>query len=284
MISTFPQIAILLADALTVHQLGRPIGSRSGDKETFLSRIARCENERDIASVIRESFGNTPVEEGSSNDRGIVFLHIMKTAGTSFFESLQKAFDSPGIWVNYDALTVLPSEVVERAVLVAGHFPYEARKVIAGQKKYLTILRDPRERALSHFHEVESIIAAEPEGIAPSIEEFFWDERWSALASNYQTRQLGFEIDIETLGNSWSATDEFAKLGPPFPMTHPYPLSSLFDSKKINDWDKCFTSAVNAISEIDIVLTTELIENARQLISSHVGMDFGEVPHRNSKS
>lgn len=214
---------------------------------------------------------------------GLVFIHIMKTAGTSFFSALQLASGENGVWVNFDTLAVLPEEIRSTAPLIAGHIPLDAQKLIGRDRKYLTILRDPRERVLSHFHEVVSIMTIEGRDPIPTIDEFLWEQRWNGLASNYQTRQLGHQIRVETLGSEWSATEEFVKLGPSFPIEHPFPLSSLFDSEEIDDWNVTFDSAKRAIEKIDLVLTTENLQTSPDLIHEVTGLEVGEITRANTR-
>jgi hypothetical protein len=214
---------------------------------------------------------------------GLAHLHVMKTAGTSFFNALETAMSREGVWVNSDVLAVLPAEIRSSTPLISGHFPYEARKLIGRDRMFSTILRNPRHRVLSHYHEVRSIFLRGNDDACPTLEEFLWSDRWIGLSSNYQTRQLGFEIGLETLGVNWDASNRFRLLGPPFPEEHELPLTSLFDSIRITDWSTAFNRASDAIEEISVILTAERLYLAPAVVELLTGISLQEIPRLNTR-
>lgn len=86
------------------------------------------------------------------------FIHVMKTAGTSFLFYLNELFTMDGVFPNdrdpvedkirIDALRSIPPERRERVRVFTGHFPAFAPEIV-GATKTVTILRDPVERAVS---------------------------------------------------------------------------------------------------------------------------------------
>lgn len=262
--------------------------SYTNGRETSIEEIVELLGHVEDAAAMNEVFvasGATALTESPPDvSNGIVHVHIMKTAGTSFFDGLQRASQGGGIWINYDVLAMLPHGVRSSTPIIAGHFPYEARKLIGMDRKYLTVLRDPRERTLSHFHNIWNTPDVINEVGELSLEDFLWNERWAGLASNYQTRQLGFEVGVESLGREWSALVRFSLISAPFPVEHTFPLCSLFDSLPISDWTDTFQRAVSALSAIDLILTTESLDVAPRLVAEVTGFEMEPVPQLNTRT
>ncbi|APW62676.1 sulfotransferase family 2 domain-containing protein [Paludisphaera borealis] len=95
----------------------------------------------------------------------LLFVHIPKTAGTTFQSVLSQMYD------DYDHCTVYPAwqqakDVIKsitwngRLRAVAGHFPYglhleaEIQPFIESDVRYATFLRDPVRRVVSHYNHV----------------------------------------------------------------------------------------------------------------------------------
>ncbi len=139
----------------------------------------------------------------TSGDTGLIdyFLHIPKTAGTTFMAALDRQFYAERVcpaklW--RDLLRISSTEL-SRFRLFRGHFynllpPYLDRPV-----RTLTFLRDPIERALSHYAHV----VREPGHYfhkhalkLGSLEAFIADPRTRPMISNFQTRSLALPFDI----------------------------------------------------------------------------------------
>lgn len=80
----------------------------------------------------------------------LLFIHIPKTAGSSFRESMIKPNVSS--YYNFRGLKnlYLKKNVVNNEV-IGGHMPYGVHKIIKGSPKYFTFLRSPIDRAISHY-------------------------------------------------------------------------------------------------------------------------------------
>jgi hypothetical protein len=90
----------------------------------------------------------------------ILFMHIPKTAGTAFREAMIENYKysqvaylyphPPGLLVSN--LGLLPLEQRARFRIVMGHFQYGIHEFLPQQSTYVTIVRDPVERVVSHYH------------------------------------------------------------------------------------------------------------------------------------
>jgi Domain of unknown function (DUF4118)/Sulfotransferase family len=95
----------------------------------------------------------------TSNSETVLFMHIPKTAGTAFREAIvgnykqsQVAYlypDPPG-FLGCD-LGLLPLEQRARFRLLVGHFHYGLHHFLPQQTTYVTIVRHPVQRVISHF-------------------------------------------------------------------------------------------------------------------------------------
>ncbi len=103
-----------------------------------------------------EKLGKDPVNSGGC----LFFVHIPKTGGATFRKILGRLYASKKIfWVNLiqDRETFKTLSGREKSLLdaVAGHFPYGLHEQLPHRgHRYITFLRDPVERCLSHYYHV----------------------------------------------------------------------------------------------------------------------------------
>lgn len=91
----------------------------------------------------------------------LIFIHIHKTAGTTFHDVVQKHFRQDQILFlhgTFDlsdcaaSIQAAQAERSERIEYIAGHFPFGLHKHLGCEQNYVTFLRDPVERVFSHYH------------------------------------------------------------------------------------------------------------------------------------
>lgn len=100
-----------------------------------------------------------PARSTNRPSETILFMHIAKTAGTAFREAIAENYrqseiaylypDPPGL-LTYK-LELLPLEQRRAFRLVIGHFQYGMHDLFTQECQYVTIVREPFARIVSHF-------------------------------------------------------------------------------------------------------------------------------------
>lgn len=134
-------------------------------------------------------------------DGRFLFLHIPKTAGTSFRNMLYDVFDpnhvlpdkkalkaNQGRYLRLDQLVEIGPERLSRYHLLAGHLPFVAADLFEEPLNVMVFLRDPVARAVSNLQHVRRM---EHSGL--SLEEVLeMPGELTRVATNLQTRWLSF--------------------------------------------------------------------------------------------
>lgn len=109
----------------------------------------------------------------------VLFMHIAKTAGTAFREAIAENYrqseiaylypDPPGL-LTYK-LELLPLEQRRGFRLVIGHFQYGIHDLLPQKCQYVTIVREPVARVISHYRYIleRNNAKGESEGSADSL-------------------------------------------------------------------------------------------------------------------
>lgn len=97
---------------------------------------------------------------GGAQNSTVIFLHIPKCAGTTLVEEiLNRRFQPESLFIHYNAGT---AELLERLrnmnecekrrlECIAGHFAFGIHELLTQPCTYITLLRNPVERVISHF-------------------------------------------------------------------------------------------------------------------------------------
>lgn len=147
-------------------------------------------------------------------DETLIFLHVPKTAGVSMSRTIIRQFSEDEIYhvrspaherapvFSKDHGTVddfrrLPESQRGRYRLILGHMHFGLHEHVPRPCAYVTVLRDPVERLLSHYGQFRRMVENHefPDGRTFSTFEEFCRAKWNA-ADNHQTRFLcGVEFD-----------------------------------------------------------------------------------------
>lgn len=137
---------------------------------------------------------------GPTDGALLVFVHIPKTAGTTLARVLEAQYPEGGLRKTTNVfkggggidpaplarLREASAEILASTSALHAHLPLGIRQLLPAGTRYLTLLREPVERTLSHVHGMRS--ASDDAAASRSLEEVLADR--SLLLDNLQTRML----------------------------------------------------------------------------------------------
>jgi hypothetical protein len=95
-----------------------------------------------------------------ADDRALLFLHIPKAGGTTLHSVIERQFD-PAVTFSINGMT--PAQSIKEFIalgeaerakvrLVKGHMPFGLHRHLSVPCDYITMLRDPVDRVVSHYY------------------------------------------------------------------------------------------------------------------------------------
>lgn len=212
----------------------------------------------------------------------LVFLHLARTGGTSLSDVFARWYrpDQSRVHLFVDDVALTPVAVLANLRVIAGHIPFAALPLIPGRFLTMTVLRDPFERTLSHFYNLQR---RDPLYRDVSLEEFVFNES-DFHAGNYQAHYLAHDFDLANAWRTYSPEERLASMG--FDRYEQNPLQMLFEITidRTDDFDaQLLADAAANLDRIELVGTTERLNE----VSSHVAHLFGrktEPPGRLNRS
>jgi len=138
------------------------------------------------------------------NNDILYFLHIPKTAGTTFATVLENYFDLDSICPEQLWQELLPGKKLNflKYKLIWGHYGYCLYQILPKKPVYITILRDPVERTISSIE--HRIRDPDPrfihlnEFIGKTVHEVLTDSKIKLLPDP-QTKYIGLDPDVSSM-------------------------------------------------------------------------------------
>lgn len=135
----------------------------------------------------------------------LYFLHIPKTAGTTLYVNMDDRFEIDDICpVRFiSELIQLPSEAFQSYRLFRGHFGYSLHHFVDRPLRYVTVLRDPIERCISHYEDVRRVpnnfLHQRVNDNQMTFADFVRDSVANVTLNNLQARNLAFDWKAERM-------------------------------------------------------------------------------------
>ena len=133
----------------------------------------------------------------------IFYIHIPRTSGTIFGNILRCVNTYPIYYFVKEYLENKNEILSNEYTLLCGHVPYSATKTYEVDFRYATMLRNPIDRCLSHWKEVNSYLSIINSTL--SLDQFIEHPIYKKLFNNYQSRYLGFFPDWTTIAGTNNA-------------------------------------------------------------------------------
>ncbi|MUL39304.1 sulfotransferase family 2 domain-containing protein [Gloeocapsopsis dulcis] len=102
------------------------------------------------------------LNQDSNQEKSIIFLHIPKASGSTLHNIIERQYSSKVIY-SIDGLNVidstnkfknLPEEQRQRIKVLKGHMSFGLHEYLPQPSTYITMLRDPVDRVISHYYYV----------------------------------------------------------------------------------------------------------------------------------
>lgn len=148
------------------------------------------------------------IEYDLSSKERLYFLHIQKTAGTTFYFTLDEKFDPEEIcparfWRQFLKLAKDDGKRLRQYRMFRGHFGYSVPQFFKRPTVCLTVLRDPISRSISHYEHIcrepkdrrHKIVRANDMTLA----DFVHHPETRLAIHNLQTRSLAFDLGFKEL-------------------------------------------------------------------------------------
>jgi len=145
------------------------------------------------------------------NSETVIFIHIPKAAGTTFYQVLNHQYKAQHIQYikegmskqrSIDAFRKLPEEKKTRLRCIRGHMPFGLHQWLPKPATYITILRNPVNRVLSQYYYIRRtpVHPLHSELIEKNVSLEAYVRMMSDInTTNLQTRWLAGYVDFDSV-------------------------------------------------------------------------------------
>lgn len=136
-----------------------------------------------------------------TDDKGLIFLHIPKAAGSTLRSIIDRHYPQQVIYKLYGPQTLidtfinLPEESRNRIRVLQGHIPFGLHKYLNVPVNYLTMLRDPVERVISFYYWILENREESLYEIVRGMSLSNFADSGFPITSNYQTRLISGSME-----------------------------------------------------------------------------------------
>lgn len=167
------------------------------------------------------------------NRRPVVFLHIPKTAGSSFNEILFRHFN----YAQRCPWNFMEQPFVDfsKYDLFFGLFYKSVIQKLVANPVYLCFFRNPISRSISHYYQLLRIYQDNPlrlPNLALTIDEYVDDRQYNYMITNLQTQTLGAKLQFTTydeLQDNWAESNKQVVSGQSVKAEEVYPIVDSLD-------------------------------------------------------
>jgi hypothetical protein len=136
----------------------------------------------------------------------LIFVHIPKTGGTSLVAAIESQYGPAhlarlylgGFGIPVDEFLQWSRRRLRKVRAVTGHYEFGLAAHLPGDSTYLTVVRDPIDRVVSHYHYVLTeptlVELHQAHGSDASLEAHVTRSPLRDLINNAQTRQIGGDV------------------------------------------------------------------------------------------
>lgn len=240
-----------------------------------------------------------------------LFIHVMKTGGTSFTDVLSANFKDcqqypetclkpdSGFMRRMEAYMYLPQLIAdvnaldEQLSMVRAHVPYAVRALLKQNFHVLTILRDPVDRTLSYLKHARKY---HPENSDMDLEQIYEDPWLNAsFIRNYQTKIFSMSTDEALLRNQLPSdapelpsaldlekdqplSEEVTAFRKIFPTRFVWGLFAPYTSVIDVDSTRLSTAKEN-LAAVELVGVTEHYDRFLKQLADRYGWKIGDARH-----
>ena len=137
----------------------------------------------------------------------VVFVHIMKTAGTAVSNWAERHYRRSDVLMGavWEELLEVPASVVLEKRFIRGHFGNYVTKIVPPPRyRYMTLLRNPAERALSHYFHFKQVPDNPCHEVMKNsdftLDDYMTHPLTRNYAANFQVANLSLHYDWDPAG------------------------------------------------------------------------------------